>query len=129
MKTELKVFEYKVDDLEIISDFDLKRAGFIKSNIYFYTDKKPYKFYYFECRKNIDKLYFKTKKQTESDIRNRTILSFLDYVKYQTEQANRIYDTSKINSLDDIFEKVTNSLAIYPVIYSRIVKIYPEFVI
>lgn len=77
----------------------------------------------------IDKLYFKTKKQTESDIRNRTILSFLDYVKYQTEQANRIYDTSKINSLDDIFEKVTNSLAIYPVIYSRIVKIYPEFII
>lgn len=129
MKTELKVFEYKVDDLEIISDFDLKRAGFIKSNIYFYTDKKPYKFYYFECRKIIDKLYFKTKKQTESDIRNRTILSFLDYVKYQTEQANRIYDTSKINSLDDIFEKVTNSLAIYPVIYSRIVKIYPEFII
>lgn len=59
MKTE---FEYKVDDLEIISDFDLKRAGFIKSNIYFYTDKKPYKFYYFECRKIIDKLYFKTKK-------------------------------------------------------------------
>ena len=50
-------------------------------------------------------------------------------MKYQTEQANRIYDTSKINSLDDIFEKVTNSLAIYPVIYSRIVKIYPEFVI
>lgn len=126
MKTE---FEYKVDDLEIISDFDLKRAGFIKSNIYFYTDKKPYKFYYFECRKIIDKLYFKTKKQTKSDIRNRIILSFLDYVKYQTEQANRIYDTSKINSLDDIFEKVTNSLAIYPVIYSRIVKIYPEFVI
>lgn len=126
MKTE---FEYKVDDLEIISDFDLKRAGFIKSNIYFYTDKKPYKFYYFECRKIIDKLYFKTKKQTESDIRNRINLSFLDYVKYQTEQANRIYDTSKINSLDDIFEKVTNSLAIYPVIYSRIVKIYPEFII
>ena len=124
MKTE---FEYKVDDLEIISDFDLKRAGFIKSNIYFYTDKKPYKFYYFECRKIIDKLYFKTKKQTESDIRNRTILSFLDYVKYQTEQANRIYDTSKINSLDDIMEGVDT--AIYPLIYSRIIKVYPEFVI
>lgn len=61
MKTEHTKFEYKVDDLEIISDFDLKRAGFIKSNIYFYTDKKPYKFYYFECRKIIDKLYFKTK--------------------------------------------------------------------
>ena len=50
MKTE---FEYKVDDLEIISDFDLKRAGFIKSIIYFYNDKKPYKFYYFESRKII----------------------------------------------------------------------------
>ena len=41
MKTE---FEYKLDDLEIISDFDLKQAGFIKSNIYFFTDKKPFKF-------------------------------------------------------------------------------------
>lgn len=39
MKTE---FEYKVDDLEIISDFDFKQAGFIKSDIYFYTDKKPF---------------------------------------------------------------------------------------
>jgi hypothetical protein len=126
MKTE---FEYKVDDLEIISDFDFKQAGFIKSDIYFYTDKKPFKFYYFDCFKKNNKIYFKTVKETYSDIRNRTILSFLDYVKYQTEQTNRIYDTSKINSLDDIFEKVTNSLAIYPVIYSRIVKIYPEFVI
>lgn len=124
MKTE---FEYSVDDLEIISDFDLKRAGFIKSNIYFYTDKKPYKFYYFECRKIIDKLYFKTKKQTESDIRNRTVLSFMDYVKYQTERANKTYKTSEINSLDDIMEGVDT--AIYPLLYSRIVKIYPEFII
>lgn len=30
MKTELKVFEYKVDDLEIISDFDLKKSRIYK---------------------------------------------------------------------------------------------------
>ena len=124
MKTE---FEYKVDDLEIISDFDLKRAGFIKSDIYFYTDKKPYKFYYFDCFKKNNKIYFKTKKQTESDIRNRTVLSFMDYVKYQTERANKTYKTSEINSLDDIMEGVDT--AIYPLIYSRIIKVYPEYVV
>lgn len=127
MKTEHTKFEYSVDDLEIISDFDFKQAGFIKSDIYFYTDKKPFKFYYFDCIKKNNKIYFKTVKETYSDIRNRTVLSFMDYVKYQTERANNIYKTSEINSLDDIMEGVDT--AIYPLIYSRIVKIYPEFII
>jgi hypothetical protein len=127
MKTEHTKFEYKVDDLEIISDFDFKQAGFIKSDIYFYTDKKPFKFYYFDCFKKNNKIYFKTVKETYSDIRNRTVLSFMDYVKYQTEQANKTYKTSEINSLDDIMEGVDT--AIYPLIYSRIVKVYPEFII
>ena len=124
MKTE---FEYSVDDLEIISDFDFKQVGFIKSDIYFYTDKKPFKFYYFDCFKKNNKIYFKTVKETYSDIRNRTVLSFLDYVKYQTERANKTYKTSEINSLDDIMEGVDT--AIYPLIYSRIIKVYPEYVV
>lgn len=51
----------------------------------------------------------------------------MDYVKYQTERANKTYKTSEINSLDDIMEGVDT--AIYPLIYSRIVKIYPEYVV
>ena len=123
MKTE---FEYKVDDLEIISDFDILKLKFYEDNMAF-DDSRIYNFIF---EKYNDKtIYVKIEFSTEQ-FKTRTYKSydFFNFIIINYKNYSYLFNLDGVSSLKDLGEDSKVDYGIYGFLYKKLILENPEYV-
>ena len=123
MKTE---FEYKVDDLEIISDFDILKLRYYEDNMAF-DEFNIYNFIFEKYNNNT--IYVKVEFTTEQ-FKSRTYKSynFFEFITINYKNYSYLFNLDSVSSLKDFGEYSKVDYRIYGFLYKKLILENPEFI-